>query len=121
MTQDYIFCPFCGSTKWTLNKTKSINGELKSKQCSFCKKFTYVDITSLVEHKFLVGITQTTRFSVEAIIDKYRITVFYHNNSTQFQDMDSYDVILVVNSAVSFNWYKNEELLSKIKKYLVFS
>lgn len=122
MSQDYIFCPFCGGVKWISDKTGYADGgRLASHKCAGCKKFTYVNHTELVKHPVLEGITKTTRYSVQADILPYRIIVFYHKNSTQFQDINTHQVILVVNSAVAFNWYKNEELVDKIKKYVVFS
>lgn len=122
MTTDYIFCPLCGATKWITDKTGYANkGKLTAHKCSGCKKFNYTNHTGIIEHQVLVGVTQTTRYSVVADIETYRISVFYHANTTQFQDIDSNNVVLVLNSAVSFNWYKNEELIDKIKKYLLFS
>jgi hypothetical protein len=124
MTTDYIFCPLCGATKWITDKTGSAHadkGRLTKHKCSSCKKFSYTNHSALIEHNILVGITQITRYSVVADIDPYRISVFYHANSTQFQDIDCNNVILILNSAVTFNWYKNEELIEKIKKYVLFS
>jgi hypothetical protein len=122
MSTDYIFCPLCGGIKWLVDKSRfAEGGRLTSHKCGGCKKFMYTDHTVLVDHQILIGITQTTRYSVEATIDPYRITVFYHAKSTQFQDIETNNVIMVVNTAVSFNWYKSEELVNKIKKYVVFS
>lgn len=122
MSQNYIFCPLCGGVKWISDKSGYINaGRIETNKCGACKKFTWTTHTALVAHQVLVGITKTTSFSVQADISHYRITVFYHKNSTQFQDLDTNEVILTVNSAVAFNWYKNEELVSKIKTYILFS
>ena len=119
---DYIFCPFCGATKWVTDKTQATaKGKLTFHRCSSCKKFSYTNITTLIDHPILVGITQTTRYSVEAEISHYKILVSYYKDETEFEDTDKREVILTVNSAVQFNWYKNEELISKIKKYILFS
>jgi hypothetical protein len=123
MSQDYIFCPFCGGTKWITDKTKSApGGKLTYHMCAGCKKFIYTDITTLIDHPILVSIYQTTRYSVKATIDPYIIEVLYKQNITNFWDSDDPSkLIMTVNSAVTFNWYKNEELIKKIKKYVVFS
>jgi hypothetical protein len=120
MTYSYIFCPLCGAVKWLTDKTGSLNGaRLEQYKCSGCKKFIYTDIIEAVEGT--IKYYSRKRFSVVATVGKYIVSVFYHNNSTQFQDADTDEVILVLNSAVTFNWYKNEELIEKIRKYLLFS
>jgi len=121
---DYIFCPFCGGNKWISDRTgghPTGNGRLESHKCAGCKKFTYVN--SIKKEKSPAGleIFSKSRFSVVAKIEPYIISVFYEKPATQFQDINTNNVILVLNSAVTFNWYKNEELVDKIKKYVVFS
>lgn len=122
--QEYIFCPFCGSIKWITDKTGSSGKgqRLSYHKCSGCKKFTYTNVTVLIDHPILVGVTHTQRYSVEAEIGNYKITVFYYDKSmTEFVDLDKREVVLTINSPISFNWYKNDELISKIKTYVVFS
>lgn len=120
---DYIFCPFCGSNKWISDKSGGYNykDRLESHKCSGCKNFTYCNIIKQEKSPAGLEIFSKGRFSVVAKIRPYIISVFYEKGSTQFQDIDSNDVILVLNRVVTFNWYKNEELVDKIKKYVVFS
>lgn len=122
MSYDYIFCPLCGAVKWITDKSGAFaGGKLESHKCSGCKKFTYVNLFNKTLSPAGLEVWARSRFSVVARIEPYIVSVFYHKNSTQFQNADSNEVILVLNSAVTFNWYKNEELVDKIKKYLVFS
>ena len=123
MSTDFIFCPLCGASKWLTNKTRaSALGRLTENKCSGCKNFTYTNVTCLVKHQFLVGITQTVRHSVEAIIKPYKVCVFYQDPiGTSIWDSETYQTLLTLNSAVTFNWYKNEDLVDKIKKYILFS
>lgn len=125
MNYDFIFCPFCGATKWTIDKTGAppagIKGQLEYHKCSGCKNFTY---TNLVAHdKSPGGIEyfKKTRYSVVAIIKPYEIVVSYVDKHTTFTDWDTGNILLMLNSAITFNWYKHEDLIDKIKKYLVFS
>lgn len=123
MTVDFIFCPLCGATKWLTTKTRaSAQGRLTDNKCSGCKKFTYTNVTCLIKHPILIGITQTVRYSIEATIEPYRIGVFYQEPIvTNIWDSDTSQNLLSLNQAVTFNWYKNDELLDKIKKYILFS
>lgn len=121
-TTDYIFCPFCGAIKWTNDKSRYADGgRLEYHKCQGCKKFIYTNHIKNVKSPQGLEYFEKTRYSVEATVDKYKVTVFYHKKSTQFIDIDTGHVILVLSSPVTFNWYKNEELVEKIKKYLVFS
>ena len=120
--QDYIFCPFCGGIGWITDKTRSDGkGRLTYHKCASCKKFAYTNITTLMDHPVLVGVTHTERYSVEAEISHYRIYVHYHINRTEFEDLDKFEVILTIDTAINFNWYKNDELVSKVKTYVLFS
>jgi hypothetical protein len=123
MTVDFIFCPLCGATKWLTNKTRaSAQGRLTEHRCSGCKNFTYTNVTCLVKHAVLVGITQSVRHSIEATIKPYKIGVFYQEPIvTNIWDSETSQLLLSLNSAVTFNWYKNEELIEKVKKYILFS
>lgn len=122
MSCEYIFCPFCGSPEWISDKTGRYNSDpLEYYKCRLCKKFTYHVV--MVKEKTPLGLEVFQRkiFSITVKIDKYMISVFYHNNSTQFQDEETREVILVLDQAVNFNWYKYEELIKKVKTYVVFS
>lgn len=122
MSIDFIFCPLCGATKWNIDRNQPHpDGKVASYKCNGCKNFTYKNITSIVKHSILVGITQTTRLSIDAKIEPYFISVNYKVKQTDFLDCESGKLLLSVNTAVAFNWYKNEELINKVKKYLVFS
>ena len=119
---DYIFCPFCGGITWITDKSGyAKNGRLESHKCESCKKFTYVNHFEKTTSPGGLEHFRKSRFSIDARIDPYQVTVFYHKDSTQFRDIHSGYVILVLKQAVAFNWYKNEELVDKIKKYVVFS
>lgn len=122
-TNDYIFCPLCGGVNWLTNKTKVApdGGRLTYFKCKSCKKFNYYNHTRLVDHPFLAGVTQTTRYSVEATVQNYKILVKYHDKTTSFYDDETEKLLLHLNTCVTFNWYKNEDLIEKIKKYLLFS
>lgn len=119
---DFIFCPLCGGTKWITDPTGYADGgKLTYKKCTNCKKFTYINHTAIVEHAFLVGVTHTSKYEIDATIDPYRIKVNYHKGFTQFLDAYSNKLVLEVQTAVNFNWYKNEALVKKIKTYVLFS
>lgn len=127
-TTDFIFCPFCGAVKWITDKTGAIQahhpggaGTLESHKCSGCKKFTYINHWALGKSPAGLDIFNKTRFSVQADIEPYRILVLYKENITQFLDLYDKKLVLQVNACVTFNWYKNEELVDRIKKYVVFS
>ncbi len=123
MTVDFIFCPLCGATKWLTTKTRaSTKGKLTDHTCSGCKNFTYTNVTCPVKHSVLVGINQTVRHSVEVTIKPYLIAVYYQDPpATYINDSKTLERLVTLKSAVTFNWYKNEELLDKIKKYILFS
>lgn len=122
MSYDFIFCPLCGGSKWLTDKTRSnIDGKLIQHKCADCKEFIYINHTTAFEHPVLVGLTKTVRYSIQVRIYDYIIVVNYHDNTTVFESYDSGDLILKLNVAVAFNWYKNEDLIEKIKKYIVFS
>lgn len=128
MSPDFIFCPFCGATKWIIDKTgapisilASFKGQLEHHKCSGCKNFTY---SNIMEHdKSLAGLEyfKKIRYSVQAIIKPYEIDVSYVDKHTTLTEWETGKVLLKLNSAITFNWYKNEDLIEKIKKYLVFS
>jgi len=128
MTVDFIFCPLCGASKWLTDKTGSCStGKLTKYNCSGCKNFKYVNVTRLVKHSVLVGITQTVRYSVEAVIKPYSVTVFYfsgiNGDEPGFTNIrsDTGELLVSIKSIITFNWYKDELLLDKIKKYILFS
>lgn len=121
-TTDFIFCPFCGGVKWTVDKSRKVaEGTLEYHKCQLCKKFVYTNVWNSGTSSAGLEVMNKRRYSVEAIIPPYKIQVFYLDNKTNFIDYDSGDLVLEVNLAVTFNWYKNEELVDKIKKYVVFS
>ncbi len=121
-TQDFIFCPFCGSIRWTTDKSGyAQKGRLERNTCAGCHKFHYVNHLEHTTSSSGLEIFCKKRYSVEATIDPYIIKVNYLEARTEFQDLDTYQVILTLDTAITFNWYKNEELVDKIKKYVLFS
>lgn len=119
---DYIFCPFCGNSKWITDKTGYdfvSQGKLTYNKCSGCKKFIYINLTRKVDHPFLKDITEEVRFKLQAEIGDYYITVNYIDGYTEF--LENGKLALKLNQVINFNWYKHTELLEKIKTYLVFS
>jgi hypothetical protein len=122
MTDNYIFCPFCGTTNWSIDRSGSFNGNaLEYYKCQDCKDFSYTNIIERHESSIGLKYYSRNRFSVVSTIYPYIISIFYDKNSTQIQDYDSHEVILVLDHCVNFNWYKNEELVDKIRKYVLFS
>lgn len=123
MTKDYIFCPFCGGIKWTTDKSGQTNhGQLESYECSDCKKFYYSNHIEHTKSKETgIEIFSKQRYKVEAKIESYTITVNYIKNTTLIEYTNGYGTVIELKHAVNFNWYKNEELMEKIKTYLVFS
>jgi len=122
MTINYIFCPLCGGVKWITDKSGNLqNIKLDMFKCSGCKKFLYKNAIEPVEHPTLLNITKTNRYSIEAEIEQYHVSVYYYNNTTEFRDAKSWKIILILNQVISFNWYKSEELVAKIKKYILLS
>lgn len=122
MSCGYYFCPFCANSNWTVDKSGSFHDKtLQYHRCQKCKKFTYntYQVKEVTEQG--LEIFQRKFFSIIATVDEYIISVFYHNNSTQFQDESTREVILVLDQAIQFNWYKQDELIKKIKTYVVFS
>lgn len=121
-TQDYIFCPFCGSVKWTTDKSGyAQEGRLEKHECSGCKKFTYTNHMQHTKSPAGLEIFEKKRYSVVAHIDPYLITVNYFDKTTIFESWSTGTLILSLGAAVTFNWYKNDDLLEKIKLYTVFS
>ncbi len=118
MKQDYIFCPLCGATKWTTTKLHKFEDHYT---CSGCEKFQYINRVEHVKSESGLEYFQKRRYSVYAEIYPYTVSVYYDDNRTDFADADSQRIILSVPRAVAFNWYKGEDLVEKIKKYLLFS
>lgn len=123
---DFIFCPLCGGVKWLVDKSRGVGNtpaKLETHKCNACKKFTYtnhivpVKVPSILE----IFASDITRYSIEATIGNYDISVFYKDKVTNFRDHTTMKLILSLDQAVTFNWYKNEELIAKIKKYVIFS
>jgi hypothetical protein len=122
MNEDYIFCPLCGGMKWLVDKTgTSHDGRLTFHECSSCKNFNYTNETVIVKSEILIGVTNTSRLSVMADIFPYLISVYYKENKTEIMDTDSFKLLLRFNKVIQFNWYRSEEVIDKIKKFLVFS
>lgn len=118
MKQDYIFCPLCGASKWTTTKLHKTEEHYK---CSECEKFRY---TNRIEHATSEGgleYFQKKRYSIYAEVYPYTVSVYYYDNRTDFADADSQTIILRLPRAIDFNWYRDEDLINKIKKYLLFS
>jgi hypothetical protein len=123
-TTDFIFCPLCGSIRWITDKTKSTKiGKLEAHKCCGCKKFTYTNhiIKTSLSSNLKIESYDKTRHSIEALIEPYYISVYYEDKVTNFRSDDKLELILSLGQAVSFNWYKREELVEKIKKYVLFS
>lgn len=119
---NYIFCPFCGSIKWTVDKSRETpEGQVHYHKCQDCKKFSYVNIE--IGTKSLSGLHVFERkpHHIVAEISSYKIVVYYSTNETTFENIETGDTVLTVKTAINFNWYKNEELIDKIKTYVVFS
>lgn len=125
MSYEYIFCPFCGGSLWITDRTQRVTtssgGKITHNKCDSCKAFSYSNISVPVEHPLLFAITESKRLQVTAWILPYKIIVNYLDNFTEFYELDGGKFILKINQAVNFDWYKNEELVEKIKKYVVFS
>jgi hypothetical protein len=118
---DFIFCPLCGASKWIKDPSAAISKDSKliHNSCLACKNFSYSNITQLINHPILSNITQSKTFEISAKIPPFKIVVNYHHSYTTFYKDDK--SILTVNSPVNFNWYKNKELIPKIKTYILFS
>lgn len=125
MTYDFIFCPLCGATKWLADKTLGDpRGKLTVHKCSGCKKFKYTNITVPVEHPIFTAVTQSIRYEVLADIAPYSIRVHHLDNFTEIYDHDARsadNLIIKLEKAIPFNWYSDEDVIEKIKKYLLFS
>ena len=122
MINDYIFCPFCGEAEWISDKTGSTKeGRLSYYKCKECKKFSYTNISMLVKHNFLIGVTEIKRYEVKAEVYPYLVTIAYLANKTIITDADSNKQIIELDKALEFDWYRDEKILEKIKFYLVFS
>jgi hypothetical protein len=125
MSTNYIFCPFCGGSTWTTDKTReAMGGRLESYKCGECQKFIYIEHLKrgqLLSPSGLIFIERKP-YQIEALIGKYQVIVYCAQNATHFLDFQENKVILALGYVVKFNWYAREEvLLDKIKTYLVFS
>jgi hypothetical protein len=118
---DYIFCPFCGATKWVTDKAMKTGQQHEVFKCCGCKKFKYENVLNSIKTPAGFELFKKQRYMVEATIDPYFITVYYVQGVTNIQDSDSRALIVSLGQAVTFNWYKHEELIDKIKKYVLFS
>jgi hypothetical protein len=124
-TTDFIFCPFCGGVKWITDKSGTASGhpsyQLESHKCAACKKFIYINAWDKGISEVGLQYIKKRRYQIEAIINPYKIKVFYMDPKTIFINNNTDKIVLSIEQAVTFNWYKNEELIEKIKKYFVFS
>ncbi len=122
MIEDYIFCPLCGGVDWTSDKTGTTKeARLTWYKCTACKKFSYTNATSIVKNTFLIGVTEVKRYAVKAEIEPYRINILHDVNETVIRDAYTSKEILTIAKALDFNWYRPEEVIEKIKFYLLFS
>lgn len=119
--QEYIFCPLCGEHEWITDKTAV---SYTYHTCGGCKNFMYATTTKTVVSEN-TGIKLFYRELHEEdvkIPDHYRIKINHTEQRTIITDADSWQVLLDVKAAPKFNWYdKEEDLASRIKKFLVFS
>ena len=118
MKQDYIFCPLCGSSKWTTTKLHRYEEHYR---CSECEKFQYINRLEHSKTESGLELFQKKRYSVYAEVYPYIVNVYYDENRTEFIDADSNKIILSLPKAITFDWYKGDDLIEKIKKYMLFS
>jgi hypothetical protein len=108
MSNDYIFCPLCAGSEWITDKTRRYHDEIFiHNRCIDCKNFAYAG-------------TNTKLLEVEAIMQPYKVIIDHEYDFTIITAMDG-TTILHIKQVINFNWYKYEETLDKIKKYVVFS
>lgn len=123
--KDFIFCPMCGCTEWRTHKLREVaEGRLTRYECNECKKFAYTNLTKLVPHQLLVGVTEVVRYSEAVTIDPFYISIFHHGRGspvTNIRNADSYELLLSLPKAIKFDWFKHTSVLEKVRKYLVFS
>lgn len=122
MSYDYIFCPLCGSVKWQTDKTGYADkGRLEEHKCTSCQNFVYVNHITHETTENGLKVFYKKSYSIKAYIGEYTINVSHFNNWTEILDADAFTVILHLDKALTFNWYSDEAVVEKIKKYLVFS
>ena len=110
----YIFCPFCGSPKW-ITDTSSIR---HWNQCADCKYFKYYNR----EVKLIAqGVSYLIKDCVIAAFEPYTVCVDYIKNTTDIYHTRKHSLMVTLPRAIEFNWYKQEELVDKIKTYITFS
>lgn len=108
MSNEYIFCPLCGSCEWITDKTRRYYDEIFiHNRCINCKNFFYAG-------------TNSKLFEIEAILNPYKVVIDYEHKFTLITTMDD-TTILYIEQIINFNWYKREQALNKIKRYVVFS
>lgn len=118
MTKDFIFCPFCGEVEWTVDKSRAGEGDAFS--CSKCKKFTYINIMQHKKTESGFEYFEKVRSSIRADLEIYAIEIDYLDKKTIIKD-SWLTTILTLHKIIDFNWYNQDEVIEKVKKYLVFS
>jgi hypothetical protein len=128
MTFDYIFCPLCANDRWLADKTgKFDDARLEKFTCGKCRKFIYINTVKDKQiynpYDLLIISSDKKRFSTIAHIQRYRISIFHHKQSSLIEDLeDSLKVLLSLEQELTINWYqKEEDIINKIKTYIVFS
>ena len=113
--QDYIFCPLCGEHSWRTDKTQfpTIHS------CSDCKNFSYTEITKTLISSIGLKIYHRELETETVIMDDYEIRINHQEKWTEV--IKNYEVILKIQKALIFDWYKDKDVKDKIKKFLVFS
>lgn len=121
MNDDFIFCPFCGESSWLTEKFRNYeDGRLESYKCSNCKNFTYTNIIKPITSK--INQLYNIKYSIEAEVGDYLIHILYEDKGqTQIKNRHSWVIIITLNKIVHFNWYKIDDVISKVKKYVLFS
>lgn len=121
-TEQYIFCPVCGSYNWVVDKSQdSIHGSLTGNKCGSCGKFNFIELSVTEISPIGLKIFYKTLYREEVTIDKYDIRIYHVDNQTTIWDDEKGEMILSLNHAVKFDWYREKNIIDKIKKMLVFS
>jgi len=123
MIQNYTFCPLCGYNIWTVHNAGRIDdARLEFFTCKDCEKFNYRNHIKIIDP--IKGLCIVSLYDVCATIENFKIVVLFHMKITSIFELginNSDKLLLSVNKCIDFDWYFPKDVLTQIKKYLLFS
>ena len=116
--QNYIFCPLCSNHNWKRIERSSLV-QLTEHRCESCNNFEYTEVSKHMTSESGIQIFYKELYSEKVWVDDYFININHQENWTEIVKYSR--VILKIPRAVIFDWYKENNIKDKIRKFLVFS